>query len=104
MLRKAGEFKEVVDASKLTDEYEIKLVKAISKFGSIIESAGEMRRIHMLPAYGHELAAAFNQFYASVPVLNSDDERDARITLVKCAKIVLKNVLTCLGMGAPEEM
>ena len=104
MLRKAGEFKEIVDASKLTDEYEIKLVKAISKFGSIIESAGELRRIHMLPAYGHELASAFNQFYASVPVLNSDDERDARITLVKCAKIVLRNVLTCLGMGAPEEM
>ena len=104
MLRKAGEFKEVVDASKLTDEYEIKLVKVISKFGSIIESAGELRRIHLLPAYGHELASAFNQFYASVPVLNSDDERDARITLVKCTKIVLKNVLTCLGMGAPEEM
>ena len=104
MLRKAGEFKEVVDASKLTDEYEIRLVKAISKFGSIIESAGELRRIHMLPAYGHELASAFNQFYASVPVLNSDDERDARITLVKCAKITLSNVLRCLGMGAPEEM
>ena len=104
MLRKAGEFKEVVDASKLTDEFEIKLVKVISKFGNIIESAGELRRIHLLPAYGHELAAAFNQFYASVPVLNSDDERDARITLVKCTKIVLNNVLRCLGMGAPEEM
>ena len=104
MLRKAGEFKEVVDSSKLTDEYEIKLVKVISKFSSVIESAGEMRRIHMLPAYGHELASAFNQFYASVPVLNSDDERDARITLVKCAKITLANVLRCLGMGAPEEM
>ena len=104
MLRKAGEFKDVVDASKLTDEYEIKLVKAISKFGSIIESAGELRRIHMLPAYGHELASAFNQFYASVPVLNSDEERDARLTLVKCARITLNNVLRCLGMGAPEEM
>ena len=104
MLRKAGEFKEVVDASKLTDEYEIRLVKAISKVGSIIETAGELKRIHMLPAYGHELAAAFNQFYASVPVLNSDEERDARITLVKCAKITLANVLRCLGMGAPEEM
>ncbi len=104
MLRKAGEFKEVVDSSKLTDEYEIKLVKVISKFSSVIESAGEMRRIHLLPAYGHELASAFNQFYASVPVLNSDDERDARITLVKCAKITLANVLRCLGMGAPEEM
>ena len=104
MLRKAGDFKEVVDASKLTDEYEVKLVKVISKFESIIESAGVLRRIHMLPAYGHELASAFNQFYASVPVLNSDEERDARLTLVKCTKIVLKNVLRCLGMGAPEEM
>lgn len=104
MLRKAGDFKEVVDASKLTDEFEIKLVKVLSKFGSVIESAGELKRIHMLPAYGHEVASAFNQFYASVPVLNSDDERDARITLVKCTKIVLNNVLRCLGMGAPEEM
>ena len=104
MLRKAGTFTETVDPSKLTDEFEIALVKSISRFGSVIESAGEMGRIHMLPAYGHELAAAFNQFYASVPVLNSGAERDARLTLVKCSEIVLRNVLTCLGMGAPEEM
>ncbi len=104
MLRKAGEFDEVVDPSLLTDPFELSLIKTISKFESVIEQAGENRRIHLLPAYGHELASAFNQFYASVPVLNSKAEKDARLTLVKCSKIVLKNVLDCLGLGAPEEM
>ncbi|MCL2712542.1 MAG: DALR anticodon-binding domain-containing protein, partial [Methanomassiliicoccaceae archaeon] len=84
--------------------YELKLVKALSKFESIIEAAGEGRRIHLVPAYGHEVASAFNQFYAAVPVLNSGNAKDARLTLVECSKIVLKNILQCLGMGAPEEM
>ena len=104
MLRKAGDFKEVINPSLLTDPFELSLIKTISKFESVIEQAGENRRIHLLPAYGHELASAFNQFYASVPVLNSKAEKDARLTLVKCSKIVLKNVLDCLGLGAPEEM
>ena len=104
MLRKAGDFEEVVDPSLLTDPFELSLIKTISKFESVIEQAGENRRIHLLPAYGHELASAFNQFYASVPVLNSKAEKDARLTLVKCSRIVLKNVLDCLGLGAPEEM
>lgn len=104
MLRKAGEHRRSVDSSKLTDEAEIKLIKALSRFPSVIESAAEDRRIHMLPAYGHEVASAFNQFYAAVPVLTAKESRDERITLVDCTRIVLRNVLGCLGMGAPEEM
>jgi len=104
ILRKAGDFKRTTDASKLTDEFEIKLVKTISKFESVIGSAGEGRKIHAVPAYGHEVASAFNQFYAALPVLNSGDARDARLTLVECTRTVLRNILECLGMGAPEEM
>jgi arginyl-tRNA synthetase len=104
MIRKADGFKRSVDASKLTDESEIKLVKVLAKFPDIITSAAEDRRVHLLPAYGHEVASAFNQFYAAVPVLSAKDCRDERITLVDCTRIVLRNVLRCLGMGAPEEM
>ena len=104
MIRKAGEFKRSVDASKLTDESEVRLVKVLAKFPDIITSAAEDRRVHLLPAYGHEVASAFNQFYAAVPVLSAKDCRDERITLVDCTRIVLRNVLRCLGMGAPEEM
>ena len=104
MLRKAGEFKKVVEETKLTDEYEIRLIKVLSKYHDVIRSAGEGKRIHMVPAYGHELASAFNQFYAAVPVLNSGALKDARLTLVDCARTVLKSVIECLGMSAPEEM
>jgi arginyl-tRNA synthetase len=104
ILRKAGIFDKKADASKLTDEYEIKLIKVLSKFENVIEAAGEERRVHLVPAYGHEVASAFNQFYAAVPVLNSGDAKDARLTLVECTKTVLKNILGYLGIGAPEEM
>ena len=104
ILRKAKDFTRTADASKLTDEFEVKLVKTLSKFESVTEAAGEGRKIHLVPAYGHEVASVFNQFYAAVPVLNSGDAKDARLTLVECTKIVLRNVLEYLGMGAPEEM
>jgi len=104
MLRKAGSFERTADAAKLTDEYEVKLVKVLAKYSTILKEAGEGKRIHVVPAYGHEVASAFNQFYASVPVLNSGDRKDARLTLVECSRNVLCSILECLGMGAPEEM
>ncbi len=104
MIRKAETYEHDFDPFKLTDEFEVKLIKALSKFESIIQMAGEQRRINILPAYGHEVAAAFNQFYAAVPVLMSGESRDARLTLVECTRTVLKSVLSCMGMEAPEEM
>jgi len=103
MLRKAGEYEHCTDPAMFGDEYEKALIKSLSKFGSVIKEAGEEKRIHMLPAYGHEVAAAFNQFYAAVPVLASD-ERNSRLTLVECTRTVLRNVLDCLGIDSPEEM
>lgn len=104
MLRKAGDFEYDYDPAKLTDEYEIKLIKVLSRFEAAIQVAGEQKRINMLPAYGHEVASAFNQFYAAVPVLVAGNNRNARLTLVECTQTVLKNVILCLGMEAPEEM
>ena len=104
MLRKAGQFQQDFDPSKLTDECEIKLVKALSRFEYAVSVSGEQKRVNMMPAYGHEVAVAFNQFYATVPVLASGESRDARLTLVECTRTVLRSVLDCLGMEAPEEM
>ena len=104
MLRKAGQFQHDTDPSKLTDPLEINLVKVLSKYEEVLKAAGNAKRVHMLPAYGHELAVAFNQFYAAVSVLDAGPRKDARLTLVECTKVVLADVLNCLGMGAPEEM
>jgi arginyl-tRNA synthetase len=104
MLRKAGKYEYCTDPAMFTDEYEKALIKALSKLGSVVREAGEEKRVHTLPAYGHEVAAAFNQFYSMVPVLSSDENRNARLTLVECTRTVLRNVLDCLGIDCPEEM
>ncbi|MCL1978914.1 MAG: arginine--tRNA ligase [Methanomassiliicoccaceae archaeon] len=104
MMKKAGEYGHCTEPAMFADEYEKVLIKALSKLGGVIREAGEEKRVHMLPAYGHEVAAAFNQFYAMVPVLASDENRDARLTLVECTRTVLRNVLDCLGIDCPEEM
>jgi len=103
MLKKAGEFQHDTDPAKFKEPLELNLVKILARYEDVLKMAGNDMRVHMLPAYGHELASAFNQYYAAVSILNSDC-RDARLTLVECCKIVLANVLDCLGMGAPEEM
>ncbi|MBQ5365745.1 MAG: hypothetical protein IIU49_06725, partial [Spirochaetales bacterium] len=76
----------------------------LSRFEGVLKDIDESKRVNMMPAYGHDVAAVFNQFYAAVPVLQSGASRNARITLVQATRVVLKNVLDCLGIEAPEEM
>lgn len=104
ILRKAGDYSTVVDPAMLTDPYERRLIRVISRFPSVMMECGEKRRIHLLPSYGQEVASSFNQFYAYVPVLRSGEKREARISLVEATMWVLKNTLNTLGIVAPEEM
>lgn len=104
ILRKAGEYETVVNSSLLTDPYERRLIRVLARFPSILKEAAEKRRIHLLPSYGQEVASVFNQFYAYVPVLRSEENRGARISLVEATMWVLKNILNTLGIVAPEEM
>lgn len=102
--RKAGVTGSEYDPAVLTNEYELRLVRTLARYPSVIREAGEKQRIQALPAYGHEVAAAFNQFYTYVPVLKGEENREARLALVDATRIVLANVLITLGLSAPEEM
>lgn len=104
ILRKAGEYSRTVDVTLLDHESERKLIRVLSLYPSTIKEAGERRKIHALPAYGHELASAFNQFYQSVPVLKSGEHQDARLCLVEATMWALRNALGAMGIAAPEEM
>jgi arginyl-tRNA synthetase len=92
-----------VDALTLEDG-ERKLIRVLAQFPTVVKDAGEKRRIHVLPAYGHELAAAFNQFYAACPVLGSGEREATRLDLVQATRWALRNVLDTIGITAPEEM
>ena len=93
------------DPNILLEDQEIALIKKLSLFGNIIESAARELKPNFLAIYARELADSFNQFYRYVPVLTGEPEyRAARLALVECSRIVLANSLDTLGITAPESM
>jgi len=105
ILAKADDFDGNYDPELLTDEFEIKLIKAIAKFTGAIENVALNLRPHTLAGYARELAESFNQFYRYLPVLSAEPGvREARLGLVHCAKITLRNTLESLGVEALDSM
>ncbi|MCX6775928.1 MAG: arginine--tRNA ligase, partial [Candidatus Micrarchaeota archaeon] len=102
--KSAGKYRGV-DCSILNSVDERRLVKLIAKFPSVVRSAAKDCRPHYIADYLINLAAAFSKFYTTSPVLTAPDkERKARLALVACTKVVLKNGLELLGIEAPERM
>jgi arginyl-tRNA synthetase len=98
-------FNNAYEAHLLTDEYEVKLIKLCARFPAVIEDVTMNLNVSTLAAYARELAETFNQFYRFVPVLSAEPATShARLALVTCARIVLRNVLNCLGIEAVDSM
>lgn len=105
ILAKADDFDGRYNPELLTDAFEINLIKVIAKFTAAIETVSLNLRPHTFAGYARELAEAFNQFYRYIPVLSAEPGvREARLGLVYCSKIALRNALECLGIEALESM
>ncbi len=84
---------------------EASLVKTLAKMPSVVRQGAENRTPHVMATYAYEVAEKFNQFYRDCPVLSADERTKAfRLALVDCAKQVLANALSLLGIEAPREM
>ncbi|MCD6203321.1 MAG: hypothetical protein J7I99_03050, partial [Methanophagales archaeon] len=84
---------------------EVELIKKLAMFEYVMERAASELKLHLVARYARELAEVFNIFYKNCPVLNAGEElREARLVLVECTKRVLSEVLSVLGIEAPEEM
>ena len=65
---------------------------------------------HRLTRFAMDLASLLNVFYENCRVLPGTDESNspevtgARLALVNGARIVLRNLLTLLGVTAPDKM
>jgi arginyl-tRNA synthetase len=93
------------DPALLKEPSEIALIKKLSKLGSVIDAAATDLKAHQVAKYARELAESFNQFYKDCPVLTAEaDLKKARLALVDCARIGVRDVLAVLGIAAPEEM
>lgn len=81
------------------------LLKVLSSFGEIVESAMQKLEPSIVSRYLLDLAQSFNRFYHDSKILVDDAPlRTARLAAAKCTAITLKNGLGLIGLEAPERM
>lgn len=91
--------------SVLAESHEIKLLTVLARYPEVIENAAQAYEPHQLVYYLKELANDFHSYYNTSQFLINDDEtRNARLTLITATKQVIKNGLSLLGVSSPEEM
>ena len=93
------------DLSLLTEERELDLVRELSRFPEVVESAARAFEPHQVAYYVRELATRFHAYYNAHPFISSERAlRDARLALVDAVAQVIRNGLELLGVSAPESM
>jgi len=89
----------------LQQEEELELLKKLLELPEEIEIAARNLDVSRVTKYLLDLASIFHAFYNACRVKNESEElMHTRLSLVECVRIVIKNVLTLLGVDAPEKM
>jgi len=105
ILRKAGN--PGFDAAgkyRLDDSEAWETLRLLADFPATVLKAVEEYEPSVIAKYGIHLAKAFNRYYAHSRILEDDDQKEARLALVKSVAEVLKESLRLLGVKAPDEM
>ncbi|ACH39295.1 arginyl-tRNA synthetase [Citrifermentans bemidjiense Bem] len=85
---------------------DLSLVKKLSVYPEILEGGAVNFEPHRITYYLQELAGEFHSFYNKSRVITPEEPEltQARLFLLHCVAITLKNALTVLGISAPERM
>ena len=90
---------------ELQHDSELDLLRKIAELPEAIEIAARLRAPHRMTKYAEDLAALFHSFYRDCRVVSDDAGlTQARLHLCRAAQITLRNVLSLLGVSAPESM
>lgn len=93
------------DATLLNQSSEIKLLKLMSNFPTMMETALDTLEPQIIANYLQELASSFHKFYGNCKVITEDKNiSQARLGLINGTKIILSTGLSILGISAPEKM
>ncbi len=93
------------DLSPLGNDHEQSLLRQLELFPERVATAARRREPHLVINYLRELATQFHSWYNAHQFIVDDAAlRNARITLAVAVGQVLRNGLTLLGVGAPEQM
>jgi len=91
--------------ARLNEGAEKSLMRNVSRYPEIIELAAANRAPHHLVHYLRNLANDFHSYYNAHTFIVEDDElRDARLTLITATRNVIAAGLGILGVSAPDSM
>ena len=109
--------KSEVSYERLTTNYELNLIKQITRLPELVADIAGNFAVHRLTGYAIDLADSFHKFYENcrvIPARNAshsdagggekEDLMRARIGVITATKIALANTLKLLGVSAPEKM
>ena len=98
-------FSDDFDATLLNQSSEIKLLKLMSNFPTMMETALDTLEPQIIVNYLQELASSFHKFYGNCKVITENKNiSQARLGLINGTKIILSTGLSILGISAPEKM
>uniref|UniRef100_UPI00288913C3 arginine--tRNA ligase n=1 Tax=Peptoniphilus grossensis TaxID=1465756 RepID=UPI00288913C3 len=106
-LLKKGDFdiNNEIDASLLTEESEINIIRSLYNFTDVVIDACEKCEPYFITRYTVELAKNFNKFYNQTQILVDDEKlKNTRLMLCYAVKNVIASGLDLLGIKAPEKM
>jgi len=84
---------------------EVKLIKLLDKFESVIYEAAESYEPSVLVRYIIDIASSFSTFYNNNSILVEDNDiKEARLLLTNSTGIVIKKGLNLLGIETPTKM
>jgi arginyl-tRNA synthetase len=94
-----------IDTTLLQNKEALAVIRELYLFGDRVEQAMHKLEPSIITRYLVDLAQEFNRFYHECHILVDDiDLYKARIALVKCVQITLRNGLQLIGLKAPEKI
>jgi len=89
--------------SKILDA-EVPLLRYLYRFPEVVQAAARNYSPNLVCNYLFELAQRFNSFYAAVPIIKAEENKELRLALTSATAQILKNGLTLLGIETPERL
>jgi arginyl-tRNA synthetase len=86
------------------NEPESNLLRVISIYPEIVEEAATHSRPDKIARYSFELAGAFNQFYRDCPVIDSGENFQKRVEIVRTYAKTMEELFQMLGIQASDKI
>ena len=104
--RKAGDWKQNLEADLTVGEKELELAKIITEYPQVIQDAAKEYSPAMIANYVYDLVKTYNSFYQSTPIFKADSEAEVkwRVMLSAVTGRIIASGMNLLGIQVPERM